>query len=269
MNKLTVSAAPVELIGSVVFAKEPYLIHDFMFYINKLYQYDLFKPFLDLCATLVQEGRLEFKLTPKEVYHLDEGTCLTINEGAFDKLRNRFANKKRYVITVRQIASDVIIHEIGHLVEQEADLILSQELDYAIVKDLREGDFWNLSLKSAVEQVMVREVAGYGRDHWLSEKFTRFFQLLAMAMEISGKKSAYGYKVEDFLNAFPATNAYMRSAVFKVIERKINPQIASVSRQYIKDVENIKHAWAQDKVKSFHKTTESSKWSKTIKSIKD
>jgi len=38
---------------------------------------------------------------------------------------------------------------------------------------------------------------------------------------------------------------------------------------YIKKLEDIKHPWANEKVESFHKATGSSKWSKSIKSIKD
>lgn len=120
--------APLNMIESASVSKNDKLMQEFMHIMRKLYQYEVFKPMLDLATTLVNQGRLKFVIEPKEFYHLDHGHCLTIEGGVFDKFSNTFKRTKSYKISIKKISSDVIIHEIGHMVEKECNVILELNL---------------------------------------------------------------------------------------------------------------------------------------------
>lgn len=262
---------PLQIIKESTLSSDPYLLEQFLKQIEKISQYEIFKPFMDLVTTLCRAKRLSFVIEPKQFFHLDHGHCITIEGGVFDKFTNAFRSSKRYKISIKKISADVIIHEIGHMVEKECSIKLDDAFKEAIAYDMSYKHSSNVSLQSAMKDIMVSELAGYPDDHKLSELFTRFFQIMALAKEVSGLASPYGYRVSDVYKAFPKLNAWLVDILFSVISKFVDEDIAKLSKKYIKAVEDIEHKWSEEKVSSFHKTSSTSpkKWSGTVKSIDD
>jgi len=173
--------------------------------------------------------------------------------------------------SIKKISADVIIHEIGHMVEKECGLNLDAKFKDAVAYDISYKHSSNVSTQSAIKDLMVSELSGYPDDQKLSELFTRFFQILALTKEVSGLGSPYGYKISDVYQAFPKLSIWLGDVLFGVISRFVDSDIAKLSEKYIKPIEEIEHKWSEEKISSFHKTSSVSpkKWSGTIKSIDD
>ena len=226
------------------------------------------KPFLDLAASTSLDGRLKFDITPKEFYHLDEGNCKSIEQTVFNKFLNKFVSKKNYNICIRKITPDVIIHEIGHMIESETDSKLANGFQIEFSKDLREGNFSNLSLKNAVNQIMNKELLNYPTAQTASELYARFFQLLAMSYDVSGKASSYAYSFLEVYKALPNSKKWIEKNSFPAIHIKANNSIVKYSKRYTKALHEIEHNWSEEKVKPIHANKANKRWSGTVKSIK-
>lgn len=260
--------APLNMIESASVSKNDKLMQEFMHIVRKLYQYEAFKPMLDLATTLVNQGRLKFVIEPKEFYHLDHGHCLTIEGGMFDKFSNSFKRTKSYKISIKKISSDVIIHEIGHMVEKECNVVLGAEFTKAIMGDLQKNEGNNMSLRSAVNDIMISELKGYPQDQRASELFTRYFQLMAMTREVMGMASPYGFKIEDMYRYFTNYSGWLVDHLFVFISKFIDPSVAKESAKYIVDLGNIKTKWTDEKIRPMHHSPNPSqkpKWSSSIK----
>ncbi len=266
---------PIEIIKSASVAADSIMLAHLIEIMQSIYKYELFKPIMDISATLAKEGRLKFIAEPKEFYMLDEGNCVTIEGGAFDRFSNIFRSSKKYTITIKKLSYDVVVHEIGHMVEKESGIPLDAAFRKAIYDDISVKHSHNVSLNAAIKQVMVDEVAPYEDSHKLSELFTRFFQLLAMSKQVSGFAAQYGYKVEDIYVAFPNFTKWLGDVLYPNLIKRIDPQIAQSSQAYIIPIEHIKHEWAKERVRSVHGHTSSAsekqptRFSRNIKSIKD
>jgi len=260
---------PLNIITSCTLVKEVYHLDQFRMVMNKLYCYEIFKPMLDLVATKAMQGSLKFKVQDQKLFDLDEGNCRTIEGGAVNKFLNRIKVENKYVITIKKISADVIVHEISHMIEKEIEGAAVAGFADQVLYDLRTGN-GNVSLLAAAKQVMGVEVEAYPPQQRNSELFARYFQLLAMSKEVAGYNSNYGYSIVDVYKLFIATEKWLISNLYRSILPKINEAIAKQSLEYIKELGEIKHSWADEKVKSVHyKTAGAPKWSKALKSIKD
>jgi hypothetical protein len=260
MSSLSRSNNPIEIIRQKTSATEPYLIDNFIDVIKKIYAYEIFKPMMDLVTTLAIQGRLTFKLSPKTVFELDEGNCRTVEMRGGNKF---------FTITIKKIKPDVIIHEIGHMIEGESGVSLDATFNRAIITDIHMLATRNISLQTAIKNVMVFQVANYPNNQKGSELFTRYFQLLAMAKEVAGFSAEYSYTVLDVYKAFPLTIDWIWNKLYKPMIARIDIMVAKTSQQFIIPIDEIKHKWADEKVEAFHKEKKGSKWSSNIKSIKD
>lgn len=261
MSILVKKFDPIEIIKKSSTARDPSLVNQFIEVIERIYQYELFKPMMDLSSTLCFESRLQFIIEPKEFYMLDEGNCVTIEA---------FGNtKKKYRITIRKIKADVIIHEIGHMIEKESDTSLDTSFNKAIVADIKNLKTGNISLQSAINDIMISQVAPYPNSQKGSELFTRYFQLLSMSKEVAGFAAEYGYTIAEVYKAFPLLEAWLWDHFYSSMIAKINIDIAKNSTNYIKPISDIKHKWAGEKVTSSHAGRPQPKWSANVKSIKD
>jgi hypothetical protein len=249
----------IDIIKSQTIAQDSKLLDQFMYYIEKIYQYEFFKPMMDLVTTKCMQSILKFKIMPKQFYELDEGNCMTVEEGA----------RKSYTITIKKITSDVIIHEIGHMIEKESGVQLDINFKRAIFRDLELQNTRNISLKTAIKNIMVAEVAGYPDTQKASELFTRYFQIIAMAKEVAGHTAQYGYSVTEVYRVFSNMEAWTWDYLYKDMIRRVDANIAQQSLIYIKKLEDIRHPWANEKVTSMHKEPTKPTWSKSIKSIKN
>ena len=264
-------AQPIDIIKSSTVASNDRMLDELMDVIRSVYRYELFKPLMDLSATLALNKRLKLVAQPKEFYMLDEGNCVTIESGAFDKIANVFKRNKNFTVTIKKISADVLIHELGHMLEKEIDVDLDQEFMQCVYSDISIKHSHNVSLNSAVKQVMIDEVKNYPKNQQPSELFTRYFQLLAMSIDVSGFSASYGYKIDDVYKAFPSLNKWIGKYLNPLIAAKLDPEIIAASIKYIVALSEIKHEWSDQKIKPIHspKTNPQSKWSSTLKSIKD
>ena len=87
-----------------------------------------------------------------------------------------------------------------------------------------------------------------------------------MSREITGHDGEFLLK--DVLQLFTHTVKYLEQNFYKNIAGKIDKRIAKKSSEQIKSLSTIEPKWSETKVHSFHKSS-STKWSGSIKSIKD
>lgn len=267
MSQLENIIDPIKIISSCCSYKSAHLEKDFLHIISKLYQYEIFKPYLDFVSTLCHQKCLRFEIEEKAIYHFDEGNCKT-----FTTIIDAFGNsKKNYVISIKKIMPDVLIHEITHMLENELSIDLESGFASALKTDLSIQSNFTTTLTAVVRTVMIKEVAGYPKDQVNSELFARILQLFAMSKETMGKMATYGYSISDMYKAFRNTNRWIHIHLFRLLYPKIDPQIARASMRLQKPINEIVHNWAQDAIKSFHKdkAPPSRKWGSAIKSIKD
>ena len=64
---------PLQIILSCTKAQEQYHIEQFKLIIQKLYQYKIFKPMLDLVVSIAMDGHLSFVIYDQKLFDLDEG----------------------------------------------------------------------------------------------------------------------------------------------------------------------------------------------------
>lgn len=254
------------LIENNTLSSDKWILEKFIQTLKRMYQYEILKPFLDFAVTMIHEKRLKFKVSHKQFYNLENGSCVTISGGEFDKVLGLFRRSNQYTINIMKISPDVIIHEIGHMIESELNLKLNGKFSSSILLDLKNLNVRNLSLKSAINNVMIEEVKAYPEQQRLSEMFTRYFQLIAMAKEISGLATEYGYTIPEFQTSMKTVESWLWDEVYKLMLPRVSSLIANQSKSLIVPIEDIKHKWSEEKVEPIKG---SKPWSKTVKSIKD
>lgn len=268
MGQLRQSYSPIEIILAATEERDEGRLLRLQSLLEVVYQFRVLKPFLDLSATLAKEGRLKFVVKVKSNFEIDHGNCRTIEDKTISGVLNRFKTSKKYVITLKKISADVLIHEIGHMVEKELGLNLESDFAKIIRADFDLHEI-NRAISTAVREVMIEQVKAYPKDQVLGEIFTRFFELLAKSKEISGFAPTYGYTIEEFLKAFPNTARYLEHYLFPKMKLITDSCIANYSEQYVKEVNKIQHQWTKGAVDSKHPEPSKPKWSKVVKSIKD
>ena len=239
----------------------------FIQHIQHLYQYAIFKDLLDLVATKASQNSLAFNIKEKQQFDLDEGNCKTINAPFIDSVLNHFRGNKHYVITIKKVGYNVIIHEIAHMVEQELNLDLSH-----FVKFLHcdfQNDNSSITVKNAINEILIKQVARYSIGQQNSELFARFFQLFAEAKEVSGYQSQYKYNIEDINKALRNSAKWAEQTLCKLMQDKLDVNIVNLTKSYIKQIQNINHKWAEQKVQKLHGGNPDKKWTKAVKSIKN
>lgn len=199
----------------------------FITIIRSLYAHKWLKNFLDFVATKIWKQELRFVLQEKQDFSLAAGSCRTV-----ECTQNANAAKK-YVITLKKIASDVLLHEIAHMLEQELIKILDlNQFAYALMDDIKECD--NPVWSQVLRQLCINELKMYAKNEYLSELFARYFQLFG-----SVKETAYNTAVNGDIAQL--TRVLSRSTT--ELERQLNsggewkvliyPQLALVSQQLV------------------------------------
>lgn len=256
---LTSRSNPLMIIQQATFAQDEKKEHKFNKQIKYLYACEIFKNILDIVATKAQQGQLIFKVQDQEFFAMDEGNCRSVvyeNSGGIFG----FAKKKRYVITIKKISTDVIIHEIAHMVEQELELIglfHGDKFAKVIMQDFVNipQNIGNPALQEAIRQIMFIELEGYTKDHHISELFARFFQMFAMSKELLyDLQHIAKYDISQLGRAFPATIAYFNQEFAHYWRDLIDQNIAIASQSYIKDLAELNkgNLWAGRRIDSIH-----------------
>lgn len=269
MNLPVSTKSPIELININTKAENTLNMNNFMNEIKKLYQYEMFKPMFDLVATLCMKGRLSFNVYDRRFFELDEGNCKTIEGSAFNKALNKIKSEKNYVITIKKVSSDIIVHELAHMLEKEGDFPSLHPFASMVELDLKLQNTNNVSLKAAIKQIMVTELERYPAEQKGAEYFARVFQLVAMAKEVAGFGAQYGYTLSEAYQFFENTIKFLAEDFYNTINSKIDFSIADKSKEYIKPLEEIKPKWTESKHNSIHENPNRPTWSRAVKSIKD
>lgn len=266
-TELAPICSPIDIIAASTQAQNAGQAEEFGGIIRRLYRYSLLKNMLDLAATLAKQGRLKFKLAPQKLFELDEGNCRTIEGNLLNRYLNRLQSQRHYVITIKKIQPDVIVHEMGHMLENEIVQTALGDFGQQMATDLCQRPR-NLSLAMAVQQIMRNEVQVYPPTQHNGEWFARYFQLIASSKEIAGLNASYSFKVGDVYEFFAATSKWMLQYLAPGVGAKIDAAVAQASSAYIQDMEQMKHLWSEEKVRPIHKGGKAL-WSATVQSIKD
>jgi hypothetical protein len=267
---------PLDILRKHTASEDPGQYKSFFETITHVYQFKLLKDILDFTVAKAHTGFLNFRIQEKKFFEMDEGNCRSMQApNVMSAFFNKFRSSKNYIITIKKIASDVIMHEIGHMVEQELEEIFEPEVfaktigqNIASVQEKSR----NLSLIEAVKSIMVKEVAAYPKDQRISELFARYFQMLASSRDVVRYGTSYSYSLIDMAGVFSETIEYMTNLLCSFYKTTEYFQIKAASQKYIKELNEIEHAWSVEKIHSFHKEKkESGKpvWHRNIQSIKE
>lgn len=263
------SISPIDIILANSSFQEEHMRASFRESLASLWQCGVFKSLLDLAATKCLYKLLHFKISDRKFFELDNGNCKTIF-GSWDKVLNTFRKEKHFQISIKKIATDIIVHEITHMVQNALSIELRGEfmqiMHYEIANQSIPG------LKQAVKQLFIEELKEYPIEDRESEFFARIYQLIALTKEIKGFAESFALSLEQIERSFPQTLIWLKKNVDSIISNSINPQIASASASYVKPLSQLKHTWAGQRIESFHKTSGSNnkpKWSKSIKPLSE
>ncbi len=242
------------------------ITNDFLQVIQYLYRHAVFKNILDIVVTKCTTGQLTFKVQNMKLFDFDAGNCLTM----VDDLGYADAKRKKYIITIKKVASDVIMHEIGHMLEQELDHVINLK-DFAstLMYEIYNIGGKQLHMKSIVESLFVEQVKSYPSSQHFSELFARFFQFFAGANELSFQSSLGArYTLQNAISTFPRTLEFLDSKLADSWKTLIDPKIAAESEKYSQTSFNSNINWADKRVKPSNiGTITSSRWK--VKSNKE
>jgi hypothetical protein len=247
-------------------AADLHITNDFLQVIQYLYRHAVFKNILDIVVTKCTIGQLSFRVQNMKLFDFDAGSCLTM----VDDLGYADAKRKKYLITIKKVSSDVIMHEIGHMLEQELGHIISMK-DFAstLMSEIYSIGGKQLHMKSIVESLFVEQVKSYPEAQHISELFARFFEFFAASNELAFQSSlAARYTLQSAISTFPRTLEFLDSKLSDSWKTLIDPKIAAESEKYLQTSSNSNINWADKRVKASNVgATTSSRWK--VKSNKD
>ena len=251
----------LQVVNSVSSSVDSRLTGDFMKIFQHLYSHSVFKNILDLVATKCSLGQLRFVVQDAKFFDIDAGNCVTMvdDQGIADTKR------RKYVITIKKLACDVIMHEIGHMLEHElSHLINFGQFASTIMYEINSAP---IHMQSLVKSLFIEQLKGYPESQHVGELFARFFQFFAGANEFAFQSSLGSkYNLRDAISTFPRTLELLDSQLSNAWSDLIDPKIAADSAKYSQNPS--KQQWADSKVKSMQfGNSSSNRWG--IKSNKD
>ena len=240
------------------------LTDDFMKIFQHLYSQPIFKNILDLVVTKCSLGQLKFLVQDAQFFDIDSGNCVTMidDHGIIDVTKRR----RKYIITIKKLACDVIMHEIGHMLESELSHLLNlNKFASTISYEINSAPIY---MQALVKSLFIEQLKGYEQSHHVGELFARFFQFFAGANEFAYQSSiAAKYNLRDAISTFPVTLQLLDEQLSNAWSDLIDPKIANDSKQYSQQNPS-KEKFADSKIKSIKfGNTSSNRWG--IKSNKD
>lgn len=254
------------IINNSVAADDP-MMFDFLMVVQHLYQHSIFKNILDIVVTKCSLGQLQFKIQDAKFFDLDAGNCLTMvdDKGCTTDYKKNY--KKKYLITIKKIACDVIIHEIAHMLEKELSHLINLPA-FASTLMYEVESLKVIHMQSLVKSLFVDQVKSYPQSQHFSELFARFFQFFAGANEVSFQSSLGSrYKLQDAVSVFPKTLELLDSQLSNDWGDLIDPQVAKDSVKYSQASLEYKERWVGKRVPMPKATSAAKKWN--IKSNKE
>jgi hypothetical protein len=228
-----------------------------------LYRIELFKDGLDLILTKLQEKHLSFEVKNTKGWDTNVGCFLTEPKSFFNKTFGKVIHKNSLKIILRNLSCNVMAHEMAHALEFESRINLGEEFRQAIGHDIKNREPQILTLKSEIKRLMIDAIKSYKPEHFLSELFARYFELLSTSRNVMMFGS---FATNDVMHFFVNTTNFIENIFNPQIRSKVNLNIAASTSHFIN---KIKHLNLEE---NFQKNTESRKeknsnsWSKGIKS---
>lgn len=237
-DEILTNLDPIAIIINSTKADSKEHLHRFKLQIQHLYKFAIFKNILDLMATKVHAKQLSFVVRDAQIFELDNGNCktMTSDHGMMANIMQSLRRKKKYIITIKKIASDIIIHEVSHMVEHElGDSFEPTAFARAVGQDIHTMNTYKIGtplLRQTIMSVMVDQVCCYPKDHQISELFARYFQLFAMAREMSTEMRT-GHNIAQLHEVFCNTGEELHRQLQKKWIALLNKDIQIASERYI------------------------------------
>ena len=224
---------------------DPGLTNDFMKIFQHLYSQSIFKNILDIVVTKCVLGQLKFVVQDARFFDIDAGNCVTMidDQGIVDSTKKQ----RKYIITIKKLASDVIMHEIGHMLEHELSHLLNLgQFASTIMYEINSAP---LHMQSLVKSLFIEQLNGYPQSQPIGELFARFFQFFAGASEFAYQSSIGAkYNLSSGISVFPRTLELLDVQLSSAWSDLIDPKVASDSVKYSQNPS--KQQWSDAKVKS-------------------
>ncbi len=239
------------LINAVMFRSEcsdEMMLSDFLQILQHLYKHSIFKNMLDIVVTKCSIGQLKFRVHNAKFFDLDAGNCLTmVDDGGVVSLGS---TRRKYVITIKKVACDVVVHEIAHMLEKELSHLVNLPM-FASTLMYEVNNINQIHMKNVVKTLFVDQVSSYPESQHMSELFARFFQFFAGTNEVAFQSSlGERYRLQDAINIFPKTLQLLDSQLASGWRDLIDPEIARRSSQYVTGSFDTKEQWADRRIKS-------------------
>ena len=227
---------------------------------KSLYRIELYKDGLDLILTKTRQADLDFEVKIIKGWDTNVGCYLTEQNKVFNKLAGVFTNKLKHKIIIRNLAVNVMAHEMAHALELESGLTLSENFRKAIGYDMKDRKPGNVAFAGQIQRLMVEEVKPYPKHQIISELFARYFELLSVSRNVN----MYGdFLTADVMDFFANTTNWIREIFNKTIKNKIDRDIANHTTKLISENAFKQEHKFTEKVDSFRKVDKS--WSGNVK----
>jgi hypothetical protein len=243
----------------------------FLYNFEQLYQLPILHPILNLITSKAKNNLVEFIIEPQKNWDRLAGHCKT--EGIFNKIGSFFSKNHKYKIFIKNINAEVIIHEIAHAIEKEIRIDLNQDFRKVLTLDFQNRNSQNIQMISGIETIMIKQLKGYNKSHIMSELFARYFELLAMSYEVNGW-GQYQFYYQDIVGYFENTTKMIEKKFNNTINKKIDKEVLTWSKDLVKNLKPYKKQWAKDMEFQSNKarrqnTVGTGKWTGKTKSIGD
>ena len=233
------------LYGGIETAKKSY-VDDFIYCITELYRIPLFAHMLNAVITKIKHKQAEFKLMPLTNWDRVLGHCATATKEV-KSLESIFKNgifSKNYTIVIKKFDPTIIIHEVGHAIEHIANINVAGDFKKNLLADFSANNSNSIQLKSAVKDVMQKQLENYQVEKIMAELFARFFEMLAMSKEVGGWGN-YQFKFEEISVYFSNTMLWANEVLIPILIKNTDEDIENASRDFIKTIEPYKKRWTQ------------------------
>ncbi len=253
----------LQIINTASTSLDSRLTGDFIKIFQHLYSQPIFKNILDIVVTKCSLGELKFVVQNARFFDIDAGNCVTMvgDQG----IANAIKKRRKYIITIKKLACDIIMHEIGHMLENELSHLLNLNQFANIM--MYEINSVQIYMQSLVRSLFVEQLDGYPQSQHVGELFARFFQFFAGADEFAYQSSISAkYNLRHAISVFPRTLELLDSQLSNAWSDLIDPKIAADSAKYSQSPSKQQFADSQVKSMQFGNTS-SNRWG--IKSNKD
>ncbi len=194
-------------------------------HITHLYDFSVFRHLLNVVLSLIITSRLSFNVTDKRFSEQQEGLCNTSISSFYNKILKKIIHKKNYVVTIKEMRPNVIIHECAHAIEKESALDITQGFSAAINHDLNNLHSQNIILQKKIQHLMVKALESYDQKSHLPELFARYFELFAFTKEVTDGK----FSISNVSSCFKNTTKWIKNTLEPILVQKTIKEVSTYS----------------------------------------